>query len=33
MEILPVSEAEVKTIIMSLNQKIQQDMTEYPIKS
>jgi hypothetical protein len=33
MEIIPVSEAEVITIIMSLNQKTQQDTKEYPIKT
>ena len=34
MEIIPVSEVEVKTIIISLKpKKIQQDMMEYPIKS
>jgi hypothetical protein len=30
MEIIPVSEVEVKTIIMSLKPKIQQDMMETP---
>jgi len=33
MKIIPVSEAEVRTIIISHKPKIQQDMTEYPIKS